>query len=130
MKHPGEHIGQISLPELERLIDSLAGKGVMDFDQRAAAVSKRQAEQGRSQLYFSSDPSLIEIEVQLDSYRPAGSLAAKRDFRKTISWLGLRHDAKRFPEITELQNLAAAYRRLIELAERIETEASRKGEGS
>ncbi len=130
MKHPGDHIGQISPLELERLLDSLAGKGIMEFDGRAAAASKREAEQNRSQLYFSSDPSLIEIAVQLDSYKPAGSLTAKRDFHKTISWQGLRHDAKRFPEIAELQNLAAAFRQLNELAARIESEAGRKGESS
>ena len=122
MKQPGDFVGQITADELDELLRSLASKGIMEFDSATVRNSKLEAQRNRPTLSHSSDPSVFEIVVNLASYKPAGTLKAQQDFRKTVSWSGLRHDARQFPELTAIQDLSSAYTRLNELAEKFERE--------
>ncbi len=128
MRRAGEYSGRLSPNEMHDLMASLIGKKLVEFDTgkvrgrvRAAAAARRRGAadaRGEPVLFATSDPSRIEITLNLDRYRPAGSGPELRHVARRISWRGLRADAGRYPEIAELQDLAAAHRELIALMER------------
>ncbi len=127
MQRAGEYSVSLSSKEMHDLVASLVGKRLVEFDTssvrgrvRAAAAQRRAAAAARGELvlFSASDPSTIEIELNLDRYRPAGPGPELRHVARRISWRGLRADAGRYPEIAELQDLAAAHRELTALMER------------
>lgn len=70
-----------------------------------------------AQLTASSEAKTTRIEVRLSRYTPAAG-AARRDVNVGIVWGDARADAARFPNLDELQALAALEGRLESLAER------------
>jgi len=116
MKRAGEWTAQLAPAEVDGLVAALADDGVLDFDvaavrraQRDAAAARRQAAAlGGQPVTFevTSDADTATIEVHLNSAH------------KKVAWHGLRADARTYPEIADIQRLAAAERRLRALMER------------
>jgi hypothetical protein len=123
MKHAGDFVSQMGLDELHQLLQSLADKGVMEFDAETARSELEAARLNRSELYTASDESVFVIELHVKEYQPAGLLDtdSHSDFEKTVTWQGLRHDAKRFPEVAAVKNLLAACQQLEGLAQAVES---------
>ena len=86
-----------------------------------------EARQRRALETLMTDPSIIELEIQLAEYRPSKSAAPQYDVRKVVRWTGLRYDAETFREVSEVQNLETVVRRLSRLAEVVEQSGSRAG---
>jgi len=120
LKNAGTFTSSISPDEMKGLLQTLADRGIMEFDPKAV-VSELAAEKSKNPTLFeASDVSIFEIRVRLKEYQPAGSLTVNRDFEKDIEWSGLRRDAKRFPQVAGVQALSAAVSDLQALAQRTE----------
>ena len=114
MKRAGTYSMVLTPPALDALVASLLDKRLADFDEARVAKQKREAEvekQKRARqktVFFSSDPSRISIELQVERYVSADGKATARGVDRKISWSGLREDARRYDEVEALQGLAAA----------------------
>lgn len=128
-KHPGDYESRITLDEVTALVQSLSERGVLGFDSRSAQLRKGEIDRAQGLRHYRSDPTTIEIEVRLASYAPGTGVAPTADFAQTVSWTGLQFDAERYPDLTQIQNLAASFRLLEELAHRTQREG-RVGGGS
>lgn len=127
MTRAGDYALRLRRGELDRLMRSLAGKGLIDFDETAARAAKRarliaarQAAQrapGTATVSYVADDSTTVIEMQLARYVPAGGRAVT-GVHKRIAWDAVRWDAAHHPDITALQGLAAAEQELRALRER------------
>lgn len=128
MKRAGDWERRLSRQELDALLASLAGNGVLDFDAptvraatRAAEASTRARARAAGRpiaLVEVSDPSTTIIEMTVERYVPAtpGARAAT-DVAKRVAWTGLRTDAAEHPYVPALRGLADAERDLRTLRE-------------
>ncbi len=124
----GEYELWLQPAELESLLGSLLAKGLASFQPEAVEGLKWSEEQrrweaaldaGRSpELFMVADDSTSVFELHLTDYRPAGAARASGEVQRSISWLGLRTDAERYPEIEPIQQLRAAEIELRALLER------------
>ncbi len=131
LKRSGDYIGQMPVEQIRELVGSLAAKGVLDFDATAVKSARDRIEGERGELFHASDVSLIEIDVNLASYRPAGAAETQLDFRKQVRWVDIHSDGRRFAELPAIRGLAAAFGELNALAERFEeNRRPRQGGGS
>lgn len=128
MRRAGDYALQLSQQEVDRLLRSLIGNKVLEFDEEETRRSKRQAAaeaQGdlQSTLFAVTDASTTVIEVRLDRYQPAGEAGQEiLNVDKKITWYGLRSDARRYPNIEAIQNLAAAQKELWAVMQRQDLE--------
>ncbi|MCZ6623325.1 MAG: hypothetical protein O7B35_03670, partial [Deltaproteobacteria bacterium] len=77
----------------------------------------------QSTLFAVADASTTVIEVRLDRYQPAGEAGQEiLNVDKKITWYGLRSDARRYPNIEAIQNLAAAQKELQAVMQRQDLE--------
>ncbi len=118
MKRAGEYTLQLDPEELGGLMRSLASRRLVEFDEPAVRQRKAEAARSRAQLFEVFDATTTEIELNLERYQPAAGARVLRNVHKRLAWHGLRADAKRYPELTELGDLAAAHRELQALLER------------
>lgn len=125
----GTYVARIEPAKVTALVDKMANDGVLEFDAARVRDAKRQAEKRSGILHYSSDPSVIEIEVRLAGYQAAGSLRMESDIVRSVSWSGLRADAKRFKDIAALQGLHATFLDLMALADLVVEQGERGGEG-
>lgn len=130
MKRAGDYEQRLAPTELDALVQSLAGKGVLDFDPAAARTAERSgvaAARARAlaagqpvAVFEAVDAATTVIEVAVERYRPStpgGRAAGQRETRRAV-WMGLRYDAERHPDVTALRDLAAAEQELRALRER------------
>jgi hypothetical protein len=125
MKRAGDYALQLSPQEMDNLMRLLiADRKIMEFDETAARRSKRDsaiAMQGssRSKLLAVLDDSTTVIELRMDRYKPpSGNGQEILNVDKKISWNGLSSDARQFPNIEAIQNLAAVRQELVSIMER------------
>ena len=115
MRRAGDYRGRLSPGALDALVGRLVARGVFDFDvtavrnERTAELGRRRAaalRRGASPpLYVETDPSVTAITLRIDG------------LERTVTWQGLRGDARRFPGIAALQGLHAAEDELRSLME-------------
>lgn len=129
MKRAGDYEHRLTTAEVDALLQSLASKGVLDFDgpaTRTAARSSLAAERQRAraanvpiQLFEAVDASTTVIEVAVDRYVAAapGARAAQNVVARAV-WTGLRTDAEQRHDVPALRDLAAAEQELRALRER------------
>jgi hypothetical protein len=117
MKRAGEYTLQLGPQDLGALMRSLASRGLLEFDAVAVARRKAEAARSRAQLFEVFDATTTEIELRVERYQPVPGAPELRNVHKRLSWNGLRADAKRYPEVAELADLAAARQELGALME-------------
>ncbi len=110
MKRAGDYEVRITTPELVQLLKGWGNAGVLDFDAAAVKEARRQKIQeraGQGVLFHISDDTNLVIEVNLDWFRPPGSAGQINNSRKIIRWSNVAQEARLFPGLPALQNLAA-----------------------
>jgi len=127
MKNPGARTFRLSRAELDRLVGSLAEKGVPAFDPEGTRSAKRAALDARRStlaargvpmtLTYVSDAPTTSIELHLERYQPAGARAATKVDRK-VTWYAVDHDAQEYPTVAPIQGLAGARKELLALFDR------------
>lgn len=113
----GEYELRLPARELENLVAELLALGLADVD--TAAIRSEQTNRARARLAsrgsietrVGAATSLFELRLAVASDRSDGAL---RRVERRLLWRGLAHDARSFPEIEALANLAAAEERLRE----------------
>ena len=118
MKRAGDYTLQLGPEELGGLMRSLASRRIIEFDEGTVRQRKAEAAQSRAELFEVFDATTTEIELRLERYRPAPGARELRNVHKRLAWNGLRADARRYPEVAELAQLAAAHQELRALMER------------
>lgn len=116
MRRAGDWRGRLGEAALDALVGRMVARGVLDFDveavraERAAELGRRAAAAARrgegEPLWVETDPSVTAITLRIDG------------IERTVTWRGLRSDARRFPAIAALQGLRAAEQELHALMER------------
>lgn len=128
MKNAGDHVFQLSASELDRLVASLVAKNLPGFDGESARAAKRAALQTRLAARSGAEPVTVRlvhdapttvIELHLTSTARAGGID------RTISWYGVKADAREYPDIAAIRDLAAAREELLLLMQRVEGGADR-----
>lgn len=118
-KNAGDYETYLTDGEIAGLLTSLSAKGVMNFDHGAARAAKRSAQRSRAaagELFHRSDGTRTTIKVNLKTYRAAGpGRSTQTDTSTVVSWYGIRSDAKDYPDIPALSDLAAAEEELVTL---------------
>lgn len=116
MKKAGDYELQLSKPELDELIRSLADDGIIDFDHGAASAHRKQLEtQQRAAtgaLYYVSDTTETVIDIRLDEYQRGAAGKRTLNLKKRFAWKNLEHDARQFPHMTEVQQAEAGSQKL------------------
>ena len=132
-QNAGDFKLRLSGETLQALVASLSEKGLMSFDASAVkadkaafdrAVRERAAAEGKPLvLTYRSDDMLTIVDISLDSYKPAGGTEV-RPFQKRVAWYGVAWDARNYPDLSSLQDLAAGVAQLSALV----AEASQPGD--
>jgi len=129
MKRAGDYEQRLTSAELDQLLRSLAGKGVLDFDatatrtatraSTAAARERARAANAPVTVFEAVDASTTVIEVAVDRYQSGAPGAREvRNLAKRIAWTGLRADAQHHPDVAAIRDLASAEDELRALRER------------
>lgn len=118
MLRAGDYTLQLTPVELNELVGSLVSRGLVEFDEGAVRRRMRDVE-ARLDLFIETfDAVTTEIELRLESYQPLGSTGPDLPVHKRVTWSALRADAKRHPQIAEIQDLSAAQQELLSLMQR------------
>jgi hypothetical protein len=134
MVRRGDYEIRLSPAELDALVASLVRKGLADFDREAVLARKQAASASRAALSAVTgapalsavaDASTTVIELHLERSRPAGARAPLTDVVQRISWQGIAWDARQYPDIVPLQDLAAARQELRAVMDRVDVAAAR-----
>ena len=123
----GEYEMKLTDDELNSLLSSLAKKGLMTFDAEKVKEEKRKELKRRQEEARKTgkmavtaaimDAATTVVEIKLDSFTPADKPAGTvRNLNKKISWYAVEFDARQFPQVRSLVNLAAAVKELRALA--------------
>ena len=118
MKRAGDYRLQLDEAELEALLLSLGGKLCpLDEDgirqrKRQAVASRRAQAAARGAADVTAhvlDGTTSILTLRLDRYQPPpGRGVALEGVDRRIEWHGLDFDAKHYPDVPEIQDLAAA----------------------
>lgn len=109
MKGAGRYEGRISLGQLNRLMASIEQRGLLDFNPRIVQAQIEQKElQRRRQAAAEGKTGELHVVTDKEGTRILVHLTdgGQRTTREII-WWGLRHDARRFPDIRVLDQLAS-----------------------
>ena len=125
MKRAGDYSMQLDGEELEALLLSMAGNGVMDFDHERASgrvhserrARMNRAKTGEAQLFEISDAVDSLIDIRLDEYRPDSRSPSIRGFTRQFRWRNIEHDARRYPAVQEVVRANRSVQDLRELAQ-------------
>ncbi len=139
MRRAGTYETTLTPAEMREMVASLLARRIVEFDRdgvrkRLSAIrAVRRTARAAAPAGTATEPPLWEvfgkatthIEVNLDRYRPARSAkddkpAVQRNVARSISWYGLRADARHFPAVEEIQGLAEASGSLRALMERVD----------
>ena len=113
--------------ELDEILAMLESRGVLDFDADASRARLKQARAAQFErarvdpsavIMDATDPDSTSLEIRLDRTMPGDPRSQIRQDVRRIDWLGLRADARFFPECPELAGLAAAQAALWRLTDR------------
>ncbi len=101
-KGAGDWVGQLSPGEMDALCDSLVVRRIHAFDADAVRAAKRTGTRRRT--WVATDPSSTNLVVHYRTSQPGNTVAGQTG---SVSWMGLRSDARDHPEIREIQDLNA-----------------------
>ena len=123
----GDFSLQLNPAELNGLLLTFVQGGLGEFNRERVGNEIRQLRRANQQaalrtgsqisLTSRSDETIHSFEVRLESYTgPDG--ATRQDVSLPITWAGAQHDARDFPGVAAIQNLAALERQLLAITER------------
>ena len=119
MKKAGDYELQLSKPELNALIRELANDGIIDFDKGKAIGHRKQLEAEQraasGMLYHISDDTTTVIDIRLDEYQKNNSSKRLTNLNKRFTWKNIEHDARRFPDMVEIQKAKAGTNKVRDL---------------
>lgn len=132
MKKAGSYQMKLDKVELDQLLQDLAAKDIPEFDSEKTQANKEnminvsQTTSAQPTLYEVHDASVTNIVINLDRYLKLTNnntangqvIDASNEvfnLRKKITWKGIRDDSKKFPDIEEIQKLAAAQQSLLDI---------------
>jgi hypothetical protein len=118
MLRAGDYTLRLAPAEMNALVHSMVSRGIAEFEEPAVRRRKADIEAQADVLIETFDAVMTQIELRLERYRPPGNAGPGQPIHKRVAWSALRADAKRHPQITEIQDLAAAHRELWSLMER------------
>ena len=123
----GDYSLQLDAAELNGLLLTFVQGGLGEFNRERVRNEIQQVRRAGQQaalqtgdpvtLTSRSDETVHSLNVELDSYTgPDGS--TRQDVSVPITWAGAQQDARDFPSVAAIQNLAALERQLVALTER------------
>jgi hypothetical protein len=119
MTKAGDYGTWLNPGEMRQLL--LAMSGVFEFDPKAVKKSRKLIKEAREQqdgiVYYRSDDTVEEMNIQVESYQ-ANLNTAKRVINQKFSWKNIASDAKDYPEVVELQKLKGARNSIRALLDR------------
>lgn len=117
MVNPGTYEYRLKDGELDQLIGSLDRDGVMTMDSAALQTQRNAAARSASgERFMTTDTTVTRITLDFASYARPG--AAPAPLGNTLAYADLQIDAMRFPQLTALEALARAEKRLLALTDR------------
>ena len=136
MKRAGDYEMILEEDALNELLQSFAQEKIPELNVNDILVDKKSKQLqskslGRPELYAVFDASITTFDMNFESYRnnastqnnnseQVGLLGSEYEvfnLEKKIEWKGIRTDAKRFPNIKAIQNLQAAQKMMLDIAE-------------
>ncbi len=112
MKLAGDYEIRLSDADLQQLLNSLEQKGLFSFNRNTILQLKKQSIgkllADNKPVTVRTDASRSRFKINLSSYQAAASSIPQTAFNKSISWKNLKSDALSHPNVTALQNAAAA----------------------
>lgn len=119
MKKAGDYEIQLSKPELNALIRSLADNGIIDFDHGAAIAHRKQFEAQqratKGTLYYVSDATETVLDIRLGEYQRSASDKRVINLKKRFTWKNLELDARRDKNNRHIQSAAIGINKLDNL---------------
>ncbi len=118
MKKAGLYQLTLEPADLDALLSTLSSNRIPAFDAAAAKADARTAANLQAQsdtLFFSSDPSVTVLELNLESYSPDMATQSPKPVNQRIQWTGLRDHARQYPDLDAIQSLHNAQQALREL---------------
>jgi len=125
----GDYELRLAPGELQRLLDTLAADGVLDYDDAATRQAKRTAEENErraGRAFAVTDTTRSIFEIRLDSYTPAGGRPPVARLNKVIRADNVQIDAERLPAVAALGALSRLERTLLQLETRAVREGTRR----
>lgn len=118
MKSAGRHEIRLTPEALRDWVGSLLETGVAAFDAGRARNDKAAADRATrlkrssgvgTAVFERSSASRVDFELRVDAFaEPAKGPGDARPVRLAVEWKGLRGDARRYPELQEIQSLQSA----------------------
>ena len=128
MKRAGDYFLYLTEQEMTALLSGCVDRGLMEFDAPAVKTARHDVRRERLQSTLQQgapvvmterqDETTTVIEFTFDRYQGAGPDEPIRTFSKKIAWPDLEHDAREFPQVGAILDLAAAAAELSRLTER------------
>jgi hypothetical protein len=110
----GDYQFNVSEDEMASLLESLQENGVMTYDAKSVAQQRQTlreqrlaaARAGQLVLTHNSDPEVVVVRVELETYRPSRTADPTPKFSKEVRCPNLRREAEELPEIEAMQGMA------------------------
>ena len=126
MKRAGDYTLRLSRVEMRELLERVVARDFVDLDEGEARRPLESPARAGAELFAVHDAATSTIEVNLETYRPAGSRGVeRRNVKREVRYYGLRAYARRYPENASLQKLAAVQSELMGFLERDDLEPAR-----
>lgn len=122
MRRAGKYGAHLSPSDMERIWALLSRKHILEFNRET--VRQRLYTEGQSQDELSRTPSTVAnasttlIEFYPNRYKSTAFGDGSRKAMKKISWHGLKWDARKYPDIDEIQDLAVIQQELLAIMQR------------
>ncbi len=119
MRRAGKYGLYLDQSDMKRVWTLLSSKNILEFNketvrQRLYAVDQAQNELPRK-LSTVTDAATTILEIYPNRYKSATYGDGSRDAVKKITWYGLKWDAKKYPDIPEIQDLILIQQKLQEI---------------
>ncbi|MEE9343021.1 MAG: hypothetical protein V3V12_05280, partial [Gammaproteobacteria bacterium] len=119
MKKAGDYEQMLTPDELKNLLASLSDNGLMEFNPEAVRHYKKQTDQQQrlsgGALYNISDTTETNITIRLDAYQRNKFSGKVTNMLRQFSWKNLEHDARRYPQSSDIQGALSGEKRLRQL---------------
>ncbi len=110
----GDYFTTLAPNELDQLLEDVVNAGVLEFSATEVEAMQQTTVDQTGIGFYISDPDLTTFELSLEINQAEGK-AALAKATQTIELSGLQANARHFSQITQLTQLAAIERQMLEL---------------